>query len=646
MAKVNLIDITSATSSGNVSIQNTNNDALAAAIEKTLSRDGTSPNEMDANLDMNSNRILNLPAPINASEPVRLVDLQNATFVEGGGGAPAEDELVEADVAFVDIPLVTIDESVGSFRTGGYSTTTSNIGSATVRRVASEPTHEGKIQSLDGAWWEISPYQEINIEQFGAATTATGSENLTAIQNCVEFCSAYGVPTHIPQGTYTVSGSILYDAGNHFIGKGKASRITGSVSGYIFNRSANNGTTPLCNTVFRSLAIENAATLGNGIWVARGIGFKIESCDVRTRLIGAYVDYQAFDVTFDTCTFVQQQQNQASGSIGILSHHHTAIINCDITHWETAIRKWNQSGLILGGRLEVCKTGIMLGRTIDLVPEWARGTLIAGVAFEACDSALVVRQGEGITVTACVVQGTSGSPSGGSIVGFDFQDFNGCTVTGNSVTGEFSTACVRALATWDSVVIEGNYFAISGGGGSVYVDGGFVHVNSRVECNANWPNALGTPRTIYSGNLAATSATYGTDTTPGATTEDYRCEINIPTQTTITGIAVLLGPTVAGNATVSLCSRSDVPIAAAKSASTALSVTGGYQRIPFASSYRASPGKYFIAVQFNNTGAHFRTHPFGNFGTEKLTGGTYGTFVTGGNPGTFTADVGPIVSLY
>lgn len=63
---------------------NDNSDLVEAAIENTLSRDGTAPNEMEANLDMNSFRILNLPAPLTDNEPARLIDI---TGLSGGGGS-------------------------------------------------------------------------------------------------------------------------------------------------------------------------------------------------------------------------------------------------------------------------------------------------------------------------------------------------------------------------------------------------------------------------------------------------------------------------------------------------------------------------------------------------------------------------------
>lgn len=54
---------------------NANNAALTAALNNTLSRDGTSPNQMSSTLDMNSNRIVNLPSPTSNFDAVRLLDV-------------------------------------------------------------------------------------------------------------------------------------------------------------------------------------------------------------------------------------------------------------------------------------------------------------------------------------------------------------------------------------------------------------------------------------------------------------------------------------------------------------------------------------------------------------------------------------------
>lgn len=61
MAKLTLTDLTSlANDNSAVSKVNTNNAAIEAAFENTLSRDGTSPNAMGANLDMNGHQIINV----------------------------------------------------------------------------------------------------------------------------------------------------------------------------------------------------------------------------------------------------------------------------------------------------------------------------------------------------------------------------------------------------------------------------------------------------------------------------------------------------------------------------------------------------------------------------------------------------------
>ena len=52
-----------------------NNRLIEAAIETLLSRDGTSPNQMTAEMDMNSKKIINLGAPTLNQDAVRLIDL-------------------------------------------------------------------------------------------------------------------------------------------------------------------------------------------------------------------------------------------------------------------------------------------------------------------------------------------------------------------------------------------------------------------------------------------------------------------------------------------------------------------------------------------------------------------------------------------
>lgn len=77
MSKVTLSNVSTLQNSSIVSTINSNNSTLTTAFENTLSRDGTLPNAMGSDLDMNSYQILNLPSPSTSSSPVRLQDVTN-----------------------------------------------------------------------------------------------------------------------------------------------------------------------------------------------------------------------------------------------------------------------------------------------------------------------------------------------------------------------------------------------------------------------------------------------------------------------------------------------------------------------------------------------------------------------------------------
>lgn len=83
MTKIVLQDFASLTNETSaLNALNANNTVIETGLENTLSRDGTSPNQMTADLDMNGNQILNLSAPASGTEPVRLQDLN--TIIGGG----------------------------------------------------------------------------------------------------------------------------------------------------------------------------------------------------------------------------------------------------------------------------------------------------------------------------------------------------------------------------------------------------------------------------------------------------------------------------------------------------------------------------------------------------------------------------------
>ncbi len=84
MPKITLADLSNLTNPNSVvSTVNSNNTIVENAIENTLSRDGSTPNQMEANIDMNSNRIVNVGAPVFSTDVLRVADLPKWTEVGG-----------------------------------------------------------------------------------------------------------------------------------------------------------------------------------------------------------------------------------------------------------------------------------------------------------------------------------------------------------------------------------------------------------------------------------------------------------------------------------------------------------------------------------------------------------------------------------
>src|SRR4030066_820181 len=81
MAKLVLSDIVSGY--GTASLYNANNTLIEAALENTLSRDGTAPNTMSVNLDMNSKKINNLSDGVLATDAATVQQLNDITLVTG-----------------------------------------------------------------------------------------------------------------------------------------------------------------------------------------------------------------------------------------------------------------------------------------------------------------------------------------------------------------------------------------------------------------------------------------------------------------------------------------------------------------------------------------------------------------------------------
>jgi len=132
MSKITLTDLVNLQNETTaVSAINDNMAIIQTAMDNTLSRDGTSPNQMEKNLDMNSNRVLNLPAPLTNDEPLRLAD---ANTLNGGGtiqsipaGGITGQALVKLSNADYDVNYENIVNSVGLALPSDFTVTNSPV---------------------------------------------------------------------------------------------------------------------------------------------------------------------------------------------------------------------------------------------------------------------------------------------------------------------------------------------------------------------------------------------------------------------------------------------------------------------------------------------------------------------------------------
>lgn len=200
MSKLTLADINNLQNETTVVTQINNNSALIeTALENTISRDGTSPNEMLADLDMNSYRILNLPAPTTDNQPIRKKEFDQAVF-----GEPMIIETPSLTYSSVaDLVAETISSAVSSVFVLGH-TTAGDGGEATYVKVSAEPEHDGKFSVVNDlgntVWFELAK-GTINPFMFGGIGDGVASD--TAALKSFFAAGQYGYKDlYLPAGTW------------------------------------------------------------------------------------------------------------------------------------------------------------------------------------------------------------------------------------------------------------------------------------------------------------------------------------------------------------------------------------------------------------------------------------------------------------
>lgn len=189
--------------------------------------------------------------------------LLNGRVSQSAAGAAAALAVTTYDTVAA-VQAATISGTVNALRTNGYYAA-GDGGGALYKRVGSSPSHALKIQSADGAWWEIGE-AEVNVLQAGAPANGS-SDDLAAFVAIRDRASSgeavrIRVP-FIPGRSYKLSASVLDNGRLVYVEMDEGVTIAGP--GIIFTTAWEENTLSRQNSVRRGTPAGGFNTLGQ-LW--------------------------------------------------------------------------------------------------------------------------------------------------------------------------------------------------------------------------------------------------------------------------------------------------------------------------------------------------------------------------------------------
>jgi hypothetical protein len=293
-------------------------------------------------------------------------------------------------------PIVNAVRTQGSVAIG--------VGGTLYKRVVSQPSHSGKVQSADGTWWEVTSDRGVNVRTFRTSIDTDDTNSFTRALSYIAFVG--GGTIHVPSERQSiVSAAVVLPAtdATHITVQGEAgfnSRIKRATSytGAIF--SFNGAVTGNCTLVIKDLFFFSDYSTDTAPTVAA------------INLVGPSPQ----TILIDNCHFWDQY----------IAIRNNAVHNV----WITKCRVHNSAGALtaatkFGGYAGILYEGHIAGNILS-------DTLIFGQAVSDIDQlthGILLTGGDGLQVSNCGITAAYGVKiEGGHSVSIDDIYFANCII--------------------------------------------------------------------------------------------------------------------------------------------------------------------------------------------------------------------------